>query len=389
MKFPDNPTYRFWVYNIFFWTVFFILSILKSPPFLAWSFPFRFLLAAVFMAWALLFTGLYRAVYYRFKFENLSQLMTVFQIILSAIILVQLDLFARYKINHWIGLFDFMYDETKINNATGPLAGMYQAGSSKNTVIDPILKNSILAFTEATRQFVQIFKFSAYAIWTIGFNAYTYSQRLRQKEIEKNTADNRAKDLELINLRSQLNPHFLFNALNSIHSLAMMKKDTASDAVLLLSDLMRYTLNYEKRDLVPLSEEIEVVEKYLQLEKIRFGKKLTSELAISEHTLAIKIPPISVQTLVENAIKHGLKTSPNGVFIKIESHLNTDFLTINIINSGQLTKEDPSVNHVKNSGIGVENTRRRLQMIYGEKASFSLKNLNEMEVIATLELPIL
>ena len=390
MKFMDNATTRFWVYNILFWTAFFILSALKSPAFLAWTFSFRFVLATVFMAWALLFTGFYRAIYYRFGFENLSQMMTLLQIIISAIVLIGLDLFARYKINHWLGLWDFLNEQAGRNtNSNGPLANVYKIGTPLNSlVIDPILENSVLAFTEATRQFIQILKFAAYAVWTVGFNAYSYSQQLRQKEVEKLAAENHAKDMELITLRSQLNPHFLFNALNSIHSLAMMKKETASDAVLLLSDLMRYTLNYEKRDLVALSEEIEVVEKYLQLEKIRFGKKLTTELTIADNTLDVKIPPISVQTLVENAIKHGLKTSPNGVFIKINSHLSDDFLTITIINSGQLKKETPSVSDVKNSGIGVENTRRRLQMIYGEKASFDLRDLNENEVIATLSIPV-
>jgi hypothetical protein len=388
MTFMDNATTRFWVYNILFWTAFFILSILKSPAFLVWAVPFRCVVALIFMAWALLFTGLYRAIYYRFGFENLSQMMTLVQIIISAFVLIELDLFARYEVNHWLGIGNFL-NEQPSPDGKGPLWGIYPIVSFERPfMINPNLEKTVRDLTEATRQFIQIFKFLAYAVWTIGFNAYSYSQRLRQKEIEKMDAENRAKDLELITLRSQLNPHFLFNALNSIHTLAMLKKDTASDSVLLLSDLMRYTLNYEKRDVVPLSEEMEVVEKYLQLEKIRFGKKLTTELTINANTLPIKIPPIAVQTLVENAIKHGLKTSPNGVFIKINSQLNGDLLAINIINSGQLKKESPSVSDLKNSGIGVENTRRRLAMIYGKKARFDLKNLNSNEVIATLILPI-
>jgi two-component system, LytTR family, sensor kinase len=98
--------------------------------------------------------------------------------------------------------------------------------------------------------------------------------------------------------------------------------------------------------------------------------------------------PIIVQTLVENAIKHGLKDSANGVSIKIQSQLEKDFLKIDIINSGQLRHSTPSVISLKNSGIGVDNTRRRLEMIYGESARFELQNLNETEVIAALQLPI-
>jgi two-component system, LytTR family, sensor kinase len=383
MKLSDNPNARFWFYNILFWVSFYTISIFVSPPFLIFDMPNRIILSTSFMIWIILLTGSYYWVYHHFNFNNKSYPFTVVQVILSALILSLLDVFARYSLNPALGIRSLIHND---------LSSSYYRIESL-TVTDfvsvrPRLLEDIKTYVATTTVLVQIFKFSNFIVWTAGFNAYNYSQRLRQKEVEKLAAENNAKDLELINLRSQLNPHFLFNALNSIHSLAMMKKDTASDAVLLLSDLMRYTLNYEKRDVVPLSEEIEVVEKYLQLEKIRFGKKLNAELDISDATLDLKIPPIIVQTLVENAIKHGLKESTEGVFIKINSQLSDNFLTINVINSGRLKKGDPSVSAPKNSGIGVENTRRRLQMIYGERATFDLQNLNEKEVIATLKLPI-
>jgi sensor histidine kinase YesM len=373
----------FWLLNFSYWILHYAIQGSTSPVFLAIPFSFRIVVIAIFIFWIVLITGAYRFVYQRLNLVDKSIQFIAIQILIAAAIMAALDIFCRFEIQviilRYVNTHFFTIPDAVADNAFGRIFG----------TINRNVDNSDLGIT--LNQFsinAQWIKFMAYVIWVSAYNFYHIALNLRRKTVEKLAAENRAKDLELITLRSQLNPHFLFNALNSIHSLAMMKKDTASDAVLLLSDLMRYTLNYEKRDLVPLSEEIEVVEKYLQLEKIRFGKKLTSELSISENTLSIKIPLISVQTLVENAIKHGLKTSPNGVFIKIESHLNADFLTINIINSGQLKKEDPSVNNVKNSGIGVENTRRRLQMIYGEKACFDLKNLNKTEVIATLSLPI-
>jgi two-component system, LytTR family, sensor kinase len=383
MKFLEHPNARFWFYNILFWIIFYAISICVSPPFLIYNFSTRILLCTVFMVWIMLFTGAYRWVYYRFNFENQSYSATVIQTIVSALILVCIDVFVRFYINPRLGLLSIIKEDSNL-----PLTRVLHMTATDFAQGSAAREQDLDIYVGTTNIFVQVYKFCFFIIWTIGFNFYNYSQRLRQKEVEKLAAENRAKDLELINLRSQLNPHFLFNALNSIHSLAMMKKDTASDAVLLLSDLMRYTLNYEKRDVVPLSEEIEVVEKYLQLEKIRFGKKLNAELDISDATLDLKIPPIIVQTLVENAIKHGLKDSVEGVFIKINSQLTDDFLTINIINSGRLKKEDLSVSEPKNSGIGVENTRRRLQMIYGERATFDLQNLNEKEVIATLKLPV-
>jgi hypothetical protein len=384
MIFLDNRNIRFWLCNLLFWVAFFAICIFYSPPFLAFGMADRLVLASIFIAWALLFTGCYRWVYHRFHFEDKSYVFTIFQIIISSVVLITADYLARHYGNIFLGVAN----RFSINYNSGSYSRMYEilGGTTKSTIDEP-LKKDINAFVTMVILFVQLFKFLAFIIWTIAFNAYGYTRKLRQREIEKLAAENRAKDLELINLRSQLNPHFLFNALNSIHTLAMMKKDTASDAVLLLSDLMRYTLNYEKRDLVPLAEEIEVVEKYLELEKIRFGKKLNTELSIAENTLAVQIPPIIVQTLVENAIKHGLKESPNGVFIKIESRLEKDFLKIDIINSGQLRILPPSVYQTKSSGIGVENTRRRLEMIYGESARFELKNRTDGEVIASLQLP--
>jgi sensor histidine kinase YesM len=384
MKFLDNRNYRFWLCNLLFWVAFFAICMFYSPPFLAFKIADRLILSSTFIAWALLFTGCYRWVYHRFQFEDKTYVFTIFQIIVSSIILTFLDIFGR----HYGGVLFSMSKKISMID-TGDFSLVYKLAYDKSVIhVDQAVQKDIIAFVSMVLTFVQIFKFLAFVIWTVAFNAYGYTRKLRQREIETLAAENRAKDLELINLRSQLNPHFLFNALNSIHSLAMMKKDNASDAVLLLSDLMRYTLNYEKRDLVPLADEIEVVEKYLGLEKIRFGKKLNTELNISENTLGVKIPPIVVQTLVENAIKHGLKESPNGVFIKIESRLEEGFLKIDIINSGQLRNSTPSVNQPKSSGIGVENTRRRLEMIYGEAANLELKNRNEMEVIASLRLPI-
>jgi anti-sigma regulatory factor (Ser/Thr protein kinase) len=392
MIFSDSLTARFWAFNIFYWVVFFALSLFVNPLFSIYNTYFNVVITSAALFWALLLTGFYYYVYNRLGFQNKTYVFTIFQALISATVLILLDLFARYWINLRLGIFDLF--EGKDSYATNAVSRMARISENGGAPESNPLQKDVYALFFAINYLTQAFKFFAFFIWIIGFNIYNYSARLRKKEIEKLALENHAKDLELINLRSQLNPHFLFNALNSIHSLVLTKKETASDAVLLLSDLMRYTLNYEKRNLVPLADEIAVVEKYLQLEKIRFGKKLDAELHIADDTLDINIPPIIVQTLVENAIKHGLKSALTGVSIKINSHLDNDQLTINIINSGQLTTKDPSVsaplhdeNEQKDGGIGIENTRRRLHMIYGEKAHFILKNLNETEVIATLQFP--
>ena len=246
---------------------------------------------------------------------------------------------------------------------------------------------NIAQFISTMHNSAQIMKFLAYVIWAFAFNAYRYSANLVEARVEKYRSDARLKTVELENLRAQLNPHFLFNSLNSIHSMTLMKKEEASNAVLLLSDLMRYTLNYEKKDLVTVEEEMEAVDKYLQLEKIRFGKKLNYSFDIEPNTLKLKIPIVSVQTLAENAIKHAIAQTNKDGHIRIKSFLMDNNLTIEIINSGQLTEADPSVFKPKDSGIGIENIRRRLFMLYDEKARFDLTNLGAEKVKATLVIP--
>jgi two-component system, LytTR family, sensor kinase len=204
--------------------------------------------------------------------------------------------------------------------------------------------------------------------------------QVQQLELEK-----QLKDVELTNLRQQLNPHFLFNALNSIHALVSLKEDKAEAAVLNLSDLMRYHLNYEKRDFITVEEEMDTVRKYLELEKIRFEKRLTYDITVDVAVLNQEIPLIMVQTLVENAIKHAVRHNKNGANISVLARQEGTFLKIEVINAGQYA---PSVFVSKNSGIGLENTRKRLEMLYGDKASFSIGNRNEYEVMATLSFPI-
>ena len=231
---------------------------------------------------------------------------------------------------------------------------------------------------------------AAFMIWLSLYHAYYFFENMQIKTAEQYASKVKLQEAELSFLRAQLNPHFLFNALNSIHALSLMQSEKASDAVILLSDLMRYTLNYGKKNLVPLEEEMDIVRKYLELEKIRFGKKLSYQFDIQPDTLPILIPPIIVQTLTENAIKHAIRQNANGGSIKINTTIKDQFLIIDIINNGQLIqKEDPSVLQSNDSGIGIENTEKRLQMLYGNKAFFELKNANNEEVVACLKIPLI
>jgi LytS/YehU family sensor histidine kinase len=199
---------------------------------------------------------------------------------------------------------------------------------------------------------------------------------------QKLLLENLAKSAELELLKTQLNPHFLFNALNSIKALVLIDQEKARDAIIKLSELLRFTLNYEKAPLISLNDEINEVIKYLELEQIRFGKRLEVEIALQEETLDVKLPPAMILTLAENAIKHGINQLPDGGEIRIESKLRGKLLVIEVKNSGQLKD-------TFNLGIGLNNLQKRLQSLFGDQFSFVLDAASDSKVIVKITFPIL
>ena len=176
----------------------------------------------------------------------------------------------------------------------------------------------------------------------------------------------------------------MFNAMNSIRSLIEEDPYSAKIAVTKLSNILRYSLKMERVENVPLGEEMESVKDYLDLEKIRFEERLKYSLKIETESAKAEIPPMMIQTLVENGIKHGISKIPTGGEINIESKVNNSHLFINIISSGHIDEEA-----LKNSkGFGVANTKHRLNLLFGEKAIFTLSNENENFVIAKLKIQI-
>lgn len=230
--------------------------------------------------------------------------------------------------------------------------------------------------------FGQIMNLGRYVIvWIIIYYLYHILKKNSEITEQKLLLENVAKSAELELLKNQLNPHFLFNALNSIKALVLIDQDRARDAIIKLSELLRFTLNYEKAPLISLHEEINEVVKYLELEQIRFGKRLDVHISLQEETLDVKVPPAMVLTLAENAIKHGITQIPEGGGIWIESKLRGNTLTIEIFNSGQLKD-------TFDLGIGLKNLQMRLQDLYSDKATFHLDAISESKVVARITYPI-
>ena len=201
--------------------------------------------------------------------------------------------------------------------------------------------------------------------WNAIYFTFHFFQQSRRQEVHnlELTASNRESELK--NLRSQLNPHFLFNSLNSIRALISVEPEKAKVSITTLSNLLRQSLVLGKENLVSLENEVNLAKSYLELEKIRFEERLIIEWKLSPGLEEFQIPPFTLQMLVENAIKHGISHLKDGGVVKIT--VEEDDTSVNIIvkNSGNL--ED-----VVDLGVGIENIRQRLALQYGEGASFEL-----------------
>ncbi|MCF8428514.1 MAG: histidine kinase [Bacteroidia bacterium] len=227
------------------------------------------------------------------------------------------------------------------------------------------------------------FNLSKYVfLWAIVYHFFVYWEKLLKTETDKFELQAVLKETQYNNLKTQLNPHFLFNSLNGIRTLVDLDPENAKEAITKLSSLLRGSLKMEKNKTVALKEELNTVNDYLAIEKIRFDDRLNIVLDISPETLKSNLPPMMIQTLVENGIKHGISNLKNGGTIFIKSFVKNQNTIIQIINSGQYNLNPAT------SGLGIENTKERLRILFEEKASFSIKNLDDKNVLTEITLPL-
>jgi two-component system, LytTR family, sensor kinase len=217
-----------------------------------------------------------------------------------------------------------------------------------------------------------------YFLWSLIYFLYHYVESYNTS-LKLEAAYN---EIELNNLKSQLNPHFIFNALNSIRALVNEDPEKAKRAITQLSNILRSSLVMDKKRLVRFSDEMKTVKDYLDLEKIRFEERLTIEYFFDPATENFEIPPLMMQTLVENGIKHGISTLKQGGVINITTKVKDLNLHIYIRNSGKFVE-----NAENGTGYGIQNTIKRLKLIFGDSASFSIKNLSETEVLTEIIIP--
>ncbi len=217
-------------------------------------------------------------------------------------------------------------------------------------------------------------------LWTVFYFIYNYFERYNTSlKLEASV-----KEIELSNLKSQLNPHFIFNALNSIRALVDENPVKSKEAINQLSNILRNSLATEKRGLTSFDEELKVVKDYLGLESIRFEERLKTEFDIDRESNQFLVPPLMIQTLVENGIKHGISKLTEGGIIQLKTRVDNDYLKIYIRNSGKFNLNG-SVQH--SNGLGLENTRQRLKLIYGDEASFRILTENDNFVLTEIIIP--
>jgi LytS/YehU family sensor histidine kinase len=191
-----------------------------------------------------------------------------------------------------------------------------------------------------------------------------------------------SKDAELAQLRQQLQPHFLFNSLNSIHALVLASPQRAREMVLLLSDFLRGTLRSEGQSWINLSDELKYLSMYFDIERVRFGHRLLVEMEVVPEVESLKIPPLLVQPLVENAIKYGLYGTLGEVKIRISCQKEENYLLITVQNPF-----DPQDSGPEGIGFGLSSIERRLFLIFG-RTDLLLKSAENNLFQVQLKLPL-
>ncbi|WP_199141059.1 sensor histidine kinase [Pedobacter sp. ASV12] len=218
-------------------------------------------------------------------------------------------------------------------------------------------------------------------IWILAYYLYHYAQAEIRASKESARLSLIAKNAQLDNLTAQLNPHFFFNSLNNIKALINENPNSARRAIDLLSDLLRTSLYHRDHALITLREELDLINDYVELEKMRFEERLQVNFEVDPQILEAKVLPLSLQNLVENAIKHGIAQQPSGGVILVGISRQNGLLATTVLNPGTLQMKT-------NTGLGLKNLQERLQLQFNGKASFNLEPLDVQTVLATLKTPL-
>jgi hypothetical protein len=265
-----------------------------------------------------------------------------------------------------------------------------------NTMVDALYQawiadNLVAAWREIPTDFNRYYVSMLNYILVYGVNMIlfhvNYARRAAiQQERQLAEAQVAAQQAQLAALRYQLNPHFLFNALNSISALIVTKRnDDAEEMTEKLSSFLRSSLNAEPSELIPLDEELALTEEYLSIESVRFGDRLGIDIHCADDACHALVPSFLVQPLVENAVKHGVARSTRPIEIAIDAELSGGALRITVANDVARDQTD-DLPDSEGAGVGIDNVRHRLQAVFGRRASLTAGPAGD-RFVATISIP--
>jgi two-component system LytT family sensor kinase len=337
-----NKQRIYWICQVFGWSLYGLLQI--SLFSVAGDVDDRFVIGELFQVVVfILLTHFFRYIILSFNWLNFKWYSLMPRIIAGNLVLAMFHFIALVAISYLLGTFNPAKD-------LGSLS-----------IIANVLQSMTVFF-----------------FWSLIYLSFHYFERYNR------TLQNEAalKEIELTNLKAQLNPHFIFNALNSIRALVDENPGKSKRAITQLSNILRNSLNTDRKKLVSFTEELDMVKDYLSLESIRYEERLKTSYKIDPASNQFQIPPLMLQTLVENGIKHGVSSLKKGGLIEISTEESDQGLKIQIRNSGKFLG-----NGTPGLGYGLLNTRKRLELIFGDRSSFFIGNEGNDLVLTEILIP--
>ena len=223
-----------------------------------------------------------------------------------------------------------------------------------------------------------------FLLWSMFYFIFHIFRNYKNEEIKNLKWEATKNEIELNKLKSQLNPHFIFNAMNSIRALVDEEPKKAKKVITQLSNVLRNNLLIGKMKFITFEEELNLVKDYLSIEKARFEERLNYKFQIENDCFDWLVPPMMMQTIVENGIKHGISKIPKGGELIVKAHTEANRMVVTITNPGNFDE-----NATPETGFGISNTKERLRLLYVEQAIFKIENLDEHRVQTQIIFPAL
>lgn len=364
---------RYWLFQLGGWGLFALINI-----FFAFSFDklgkdadriFFFTRLGIFVFMGILITHLMRAIIIGLNFlqqkleKQLLYFILVTLVFAFVISFINIELLIRLSDKSFLSNVDLLSDNEKkvLRNPDNSYSS-----------------NKLLVVLSGAFYF-----FIYFFIWNLIYFTYHFITKSQKQQLDTLKLEALVKELELKTIKAHINPHFIFNSLNGIRALIDEDPNRARNAITELSNILRSSMQTDKLESVSLEKELNIVKDYLALENMRFEDRLRVEYEIDEDTLDQPVPPMMLQTLVENAIKHGISKQVTGGKIKIVSDFKDSYHELAVQNTGKLVNGT-----AKGEGFGLPSTLNRLSLLYGEKARFSIKQLTSEIVEARVLLPV-